>query len=82
MNKLVAVLGIVAVGFALPVNFTIDVCSRGTVIDVNTGEIVCVGKVVERGRTVNLEKFVQGCMDENVNWHGIGEILPDEVVCW
>lgn len=82
MNKLVAALGIVAVGFALPLNFTIDVCAKGTVIDVNTGEIVCVGPVVERGRTVNLETFVQGCMDENVNWHGIGEILPDEVVCW
>jgi len=82
MIRSIAAMGVALVGFALPANLEIDVCSKGTVIDVNTGETICVGPVVERGRTFNLQEFIEDCLDENPDWHGIGEVRLERVVCW
>ena len=79
---LTALFSLVAIGFAMPANFKIDMCAKGTVINLNTGSVVCVGPVVERNRSVDLEKFVQVCQERNANWHGIAEIRPDQTVCW
>jgi hypothetical protein len=82
VKAFIAAIGLAAVGFALPANFEIDVCAKGTLIDSNTGEVVCVGPIVERNRVVNLEELMQVCLERNANWHGIAEVRPGKTVCW
>lgn len=80
--RLTALSSLAAIGFALPANFVIDVCAKGTVVNLNTGGVVCVGPVVERNRLVDLEKLVLACQEKNANWHGIAEVRPGQTVCW
>jgi hypothetical protein len=73
MGRLALLVAAVTVGFTLPIKFTVDICDRGTVIDFNTGQSVCVGAVVEHDRVIDTEQVQKACAKVNSRWTGVTE---------
>ena len=80
--KSLGVLAMVAVGLSLPATFDLDVCGKGTLVDVNTGKIVCVGPVVQRGKEVNLDELISDCYEQNPKWTGVVAFHPNGMECY
>lgn len=80
--KALSTLAIVAVGLSLPTNFEVDVCSKGTILDVSKGKMVCVGSVVKKGRKVNLDQLISDCYEQNPKWTGVVAFHVDRLECY
>ena len=77
-----ALLGAVvfALGFAVPATIRTHICEKGTVINFNNGDEVCVGRVVEHDRDIDTEEVIATCENTNPRWTGIVELRPRGVI--
>jgi len=69
-----------AVGLSLPATLELPICSKGTVVDLNTGKSVCVGTVIGK-RYIDIEEIAEIC-SANPRWTGVIELHIDTLDCY